>query len=209
LHFKLSFCTLNFEFLIQHMPSRKYIIYSFAVLISLIAKSAFAVCPVCTVAVGAGLGLAEYFGIDDSISGLWIGALIVSMSIWTINWLNKKLSFEESRLSREAGGKSLALTKKPGFGEKIRDIFIFLIYYGIVILPLYWKGKIGHPLNRLCGIDKLLFGIILGSALFAAGVFFHNYIRKRNNNVSYFKGQKIAFPVGFLLIASIILYFTC
>jgi len=72
------------------MPSRKYIIYSFAVLISLIAKSAFAVCPVCTVAVGAGLGLAEYFGIDDSISGLWIGALIVSMSIWTINWLNKK-----------------------------------------------------------------------------------------------------------------------
>ncbi|MDD5490034.1 MAG: hypothetical protein PHP25_05155 [Candidatus Moranbacteria bacterium] len=149
-------------------------------------RIAHAVCPVCTVAVGAGLGLAEYFGIDDSISGLWIGALIVSVSIWTINWLNRK-----------------------NIKFKGRKILIFLAYYAIVVLPLYWKGKIGHPLNRLCGIDKLLFGIILGSALFAAGVIFHNYIRKRNNNVSYFKGQKIVFGIAPIVIASIILYFTC
>jgi hypothetical protein len=147
---------------------------------------AHAVCPVCTVAVGAGLGLAEWLGIDDSISGLWIGALIVSMSIWTINWLN---------------GKNIRFTG--------RKILIFAAYYLIVVGPLFWKGKIGHPLNRLCGIDKLLFGIILGSLLFAVGVTFHNYIRKRNENKSYFKGQKIAFAVIPLIIASIILYFTC
>jgi hypothetical protein len=147
---------------------------------------AHAVCPVCTVAVGAGLGLAEWLGIDDSISGLWIGALIVSMSIWTINWLNKK----EIRF-------------------KGRKILIFLGYYLIVILPLWLKGKIGHPYNKVCGIDKLLFGIILGSILFSAGVLLHNYMRKRNDNVSYFKGQKIAFAVMPLIIASIILYYTC
>jgi len=168
------------------MPYKKFIISSFIVLSSLIVKSAFAVCPVCTVAVGAGLGLAEYFGIDDSISGLWIGALIVSMSIWTINWLDKKnIRFNG------------------------RKILIFLAYYAIIILPLYWKGKIGHPMNRLCGIDKLLFGIILGTALFSAGVLFHNYIWKRNNNISYFKGQKIVAGILPLIIASIILYFTC
>jgi hypothetical protein len=147
---------------------------------------AHAVCPVCTVAVGAGLGLAEWLGIDDSISGLWIGALIVSISIWTINWLNSK----EIRF-------------------KGRKILIFIAYYVIVILPLYWKGMIGHPYNKLCGIDKLLFGIILGSILFSAGVIFHNIIRKRNNNVSYFKGQKIAFPISLLILASIILYYSC
>jgi len=153
---------------------------------ALIAKSALAVCPVCTIAVGAGLGLAEWLGIDDSISGLWIGALIVSMSLWTINWLD---------------GKNIRF--------KGRKILIFLGYYAVVILPLWLKGKIGHPLNRLCGIDKLLFGIILGSILFSAGVILHNYLRKRNGNKSYFKGQKIALPITLLVVASIILYFMC
>ncbi|KKT32112.1 MAG: hypothetical protein UW19_C0031G0001 [Candidatus Moranbacteria bacterium GW2011_GWF2_44_10] len=168
------------------MPYRKFIISSCIMLTSLIAKSAFAVCPVCTVAVGAGLGLAQWFGIDDSISGLWIGALVVSVSIWTINWLN---------------GKNLRF--------KGRKILIFLGYYAIVILPLWKKGLIGHPYNKLCGIDKLLFGIIFGTILFTAGVLFHNYIRKKNGDVSYFKGQKIVFAVAPIIIASIILYFTC
>lgn len=149
-------------------------------------KLTFAVCPVCTVAVGAGLGLAEYLGIDDSISGLWIGALIVSMSIWTINWLSKK-----------------------NIRFKGRKILVFLAYYAIVVLPLWFKGQIGHPYNKLCGIDKLLLGIILGTVLFSAGVLFHNYIRKRNSDISYFKGQKIVAGIAPLIIASIILYFTC
>ncbi|MDP1845172.1 MAG: hypothetical protein Q8L09_00305 [Candidatus Moranbacteria bacterium] len=168
------------------MPHKKIIISISILLSSLIAKSALAVCPVCTIAVGAGLGLAQWLGIDDSVSGLWIGALIVSMSIWTVNWLN---------------GKNIKF--------KGRKILIFAAYYIIVVIPLYWKGMIGHPLNRLCGIDKLLFGIILGTILFSAGVLFHNYIRKRNGDISYFKGQKIVFGIAPLVIASIILYFTC
>lgn len=164
----------------------KKIIYFSVFLLLLAARPVFAVCPVCTVAVGAGLGLAQWLGIDDAISGVWIGALVVSISLWTINWLNKK-----------------------NIRFKGRKILIFLAYYAIIILPLWLKGTIGHPLNRLCGIDKLLFGIILGSALFAAGVIFHNYIRKRNNDISYFKGQKIALAVLPLAIASIILYLTC
>jgi hypothetical protein len=149
-------------------------------------KITYAVCPVCTVAVGAGLGLAEWLGIDDSISGLWIGALIVSMSIWTINWLN---------------GKSIRF--------KGRKILIFVAYYLVIVGPLWFKGKIGHPLNRLCGIDKLLFGIILGSILFAAAAVLHAYLRKKNNEKSYFKGQKIAIPLALLLITSVILYYSC
>ena len=38
------------------------------------AIPAKAICPVCTVAVGAGIGLSRWLGIDDSITGLWIGA---------------------------------------------------------------------------------------------------------------------------------------
>jgi hypothetical protein len=150
------------------------------------AKQALAVCPVCTVAVGAGLGLAEWLGIDDSISGLWIGALIVSMSIWTINWLNKK-----------------------NIKFKGRKILVFLAYYAIIVLPLWKKGLIGHPYNKLCGMDKLLLGIILGSFLFAAAIPIHAFLRKRNRGKSYFQGQKIVIPIAMLLIASLIFYYTC
>lgn len=157
-----------------------------AFLVLILPRITHAVCPVCTVAVGAGLGLAEWLGIDDSISGLWIGALVVSVSLWTINWLNKK----EIRF-------------------KGRKILVFLVYYLIVVGPLWLKGKIGHPLNKLCGIDKLLFGIILGSAIFSAAALLHLYLRKKNEGKSYFKGQKIALPLAFLLITSLILYYTC
>lgn len=178
-------------------------IFSILAIITLISPiAAYAVCPVCTVAVGAGLGLAEWLGIDDSISGLWIGALIVSISIWTINWLNKKgLTF--SFRPDVASGLNFS---RSNLG---RDILIFVAYYAIVILPLWLKGKIGHPFHQICGIDKLLFGIILGSVLFTAGILLHNYLRKRNGNVSYFKGQKIALAVLPLIIASLNLYFIC
>ncbi len=149
-------------------------------------KSAFAVCPVCTVAVGAGVGLAQWLGIDDSVTGLWIGGLTVSLIIWTVNWLNKK----EIRF-------------------RGRKILVALGYYLIIVGPLWWKGMIGHPYNKFCGMDRLLFGIILGTVLFSAGVILHNYLRKYNEGKSYFKGQKIVIAVLPLIIASIILYFIC
>jgi hypothetical protein len=150
-------------------------------------KTTFAVvCPVCTVAVGAGLGLAQWLGIDDSISGLWIGALAVSISLWTIKWLDKK-----------------------NIKFKGRKILVFAGYYAIIVLPLWWKGMIGHPFNKLCGIDKLLFGVILGTILFSAAVILLLHLLKRNGGKSYFKGQKIALPVTILIITSVILYYTC
>lgn len=171
---------------IHFLMNKKIFIFT-GVILPALPKTAFAVCPVCTVAVGAGLGLAQWLGIDDSISGLWIGALAVSISLWTISWLDKRnLKF------------------------KGRKILIFAGYYAIVVLPLWWKGFIGKdPLNEICGMDKLLYGIILGTILFVAGVLAHNWLRKRNEDKSYFKGQKIVAAVAPLVIASIILYFTC
>jgi len=151
----------------------------------ILPKITLAFCPVCTVAVGAGVGLAEWLGIDDLISGLWIGAFTVSLIIWTINWLN---------------GKNIKF--------KGRKILISLEYYLIIILPLWWKGIMGHPFNKFCGVDKLFFGIISGSILFSAGLMTHSYLRQKNGGKSYFKGQKIALSVIFLIIASLVLYFT-
>jgi len=155
--------------------------------LSLAALPAKAVCPVCVVAVGAGLGLSEYLGIDDSIAGVWIGGLIVAMIAWTINWLNRK---------------------NWKFGNKdVRDILITVIYYVMVIWPLMTKNFIGNPARKLFGIDKLTLGIIVGSIAFLGATLWYNNIKKKNGGHAHFPFQKVAWPVGALIIFSFIFYF--
>ena len=52
--------------------------------------AAMAVCPVCTVAVGAGLEGMRLLGVDDVITGIWAGALTLSLFLWTVSWLKKR-----------------------------------------------------------------------------------------------------------------------
>ena len=41
-------------------------------------------CAVCTVAVGASLEIARQLGVDDSVVGVWAGAMLVMIGFWTI-----------------------------------------------------------------------------------------------------------------------------
>jgi hypothetical protein len=146
--------------------------------------SAYAICPLCTVALGAGVGFTEWLGIDDTITGLWVGGLIVSLIFWTLQWLNKKQIF---------------------FAE--RRTVVILAYYSMVITSLYFADIIGHPANKLWGVDKLLLGIILGSISFLLAVRIHFYLKKHNNYHVYFPFQKVILPVVTLIILSGIFYF--
>lgn len=143
-----------------------------------------AFCPVCTVAVGAGLGLSRWIGIDDTIAGLWIGGLTVSLIAWTIDWLNRKnIKF---------------------YGRKI---LIIALYYGLIVVPLFWTGVIGHPLNKMWGVDKLLLGIILGTVFFLAAGMSYQLLKKKNGGKAHFPLQKVVMPVGTIIVLSLIFYF--
>ncbi|MCX6759904.1 MAG: hypothetical protein NTW46_00990 [Candidatus Nealsonbacteria bacterium] len=148
------------------------------------AKSALAVCPVCVVAVSTGVGLCRWLGIDDAISGLWIGGLIVSMIFWTLDWLKKK-----------------------NINFAYPTIAVSVAYYVLVILPLYFAGIMGHPLNKVLGIDKILFGVICGSIIFLLSVWLHNYLKTKNQGKSYFPYQKVVIPVALLLALSVFFYY--
>jgi hypothetical protein len=145
-----------------------------------------AVCPVCTIAVAGGVGLCRFLGIDDLISGAWIGALLFSLFLWTIEWLNKK--------------KIKFLFRKP---------LVFIFWYGLTIFPLMKIGIIGHPQNKFLGIDKLIFGIFSGTIVFLFSILFEDYLRKKNQGKAYFKFQKVVIPVLFLLILSLIFWRIC
>jgi len=163
--------------------------FSFLVINFILAKQVLAVCPICTVAVGAGVGLSRWLGIDDTVSGLWIGGLIVSLIAWTENWLEKKNIRFQGRIFINA-----------------------LVYYIFIIVSLYYSGMIGHPQNKLfcfCGlnIDKLLFGIIVGSLAFWFGASWYYYLKEKNNGHAYFPFQKVVMPISPLVFLSIIFYF--
>ena len=152
----------------------------------LLAKQALAVCPICTIAVGAGVGLSRWLGIDDAITGLWVGGLIVSMITWTESWLEKKnIRFK---------------------GRILINIFT---YYALIIIPLFYSGIIGNPLNALCacGLDKLLFGIIAGSLAFWFSASWYFYLKEKNNGHAYFPFQKVVMPILPLIILSVVYYF--
>lgn len=163
---------------------RKYILGLLAVLPALVATSAKAFCPICTMAVIGGVGLSRWLKIDDAITGLWIGGVLVSTIGWTINWCKShKIEFWA------------------------RDILITIAYYAIVIIPLYYYEIIGHPLNTLWGMDKLILGTAIGSVFFYAAYLQYENIKKKNNGHARFPFQRIIMPVGILIILSAIFYF--
>ena len=166
------------------MIKKQYLFIFVLFVLLVIPKFVDAFCPVCTVAVGAGLGLSRWLKIDDIVTGIWVGAFIVSTIGWTINYLNSK-----------------------NIKFKGRIILIITSYYTLIIIPLYYTNVIGHPYNRYLGIDKLVFGIMVGTIVFLLGFAFHKYLMKHNHNKVYFLMQKVVIPVVFLAIASGIFYF--
>ena len=157
----------------------------FTIHYSLFTREVLAICPVCTIAVGAGLGISRALGIDDAVTSVWIGGLILSMSFWFIDWLGKKnLKFLTTHY--------LLLT-------------IFLMYL-LTLLPLWYGKFIGRFNNQIFGVDKILFGTAIGSAAFLLGKWLDQKIRERKGK-QLFVYQKVVFPLTSLFITSIILHF--
>lgn len=155
----------------------------------LLASKAYAVCPVCTIAVGVGVGISRKYGVDDIIAGLWVGALMVSMILWTIDYFNRK--------------------KIKFWG---RNLFTTIAYYAIVLIPLYQKNIIsqkfiGEHYQTLWGIDRLLLGIMIGSVAFLLGATLYKILKAKNNGHAHFPFEKVVMPITPIVILSIIFYF--
>jgi len=75
------------------------------------------------------------------------------------------------------------------------------------VAPLYWTGILGHPLNMLWGMDRLLLGILAGSLVFWGTGWWYFRLKARNEGRAHIPFQKVAMPVGALLIFSLIFYF--
>lgn len=145
-----------------------------------------AVCPVCTIAVGAGLEGARLLGVEDVITGIWAGGLTLSLAAWTANYM-----------------------KKRGVHGWFWYVLNFVIYYGL--LGLVYFVPASSPIvvfNEMCmwGIDQFMLGVIVGTLTFLVMEIWYAYIKKNNGGHAWFPFQKVVWPFGGLVIMTLIFW---
>lgn len=145
---------------------------------SFLASSVYAQCPVCIVTVGGGMLIAKKLGIDDFLVSIWISALNTAIAFW----LAPKLK--------------LKLLKN--------NYFLSFIFLALTLSYFQFTNQVGGTANRLLGIDKILFGQILGLLVMFFGNFIYDYTKNKNRGKTLFPYAKVVFPVIAVLIVTLI-----
>ena len=130
-------------------------------------KSVLAHCPVCTAATGAAVAVARFYGVPDSIVGVFIGSFVISTGLWMNRWL-KNLKKEYFALQ----GQVLALAS------------LVLTVVSLQVAGLFT----GSTLLMLPG---LLTGILVGSFTSVTCFSLHSFLRGRANNTNILPFQGV------------------
>ena len=144
----------------------------------LFSSKAFAnpACAVCTVAMGAVLGISRKLGINDNAVGVWIGSLILMSYYFMVKFSEvKKVKFKYYKLICAV----LAL------------LFVPVMY---VFVP--------YKLNTFFGIDAFLISMFVGAIVFGVSQFIYQVLKKKNGGHAHFPFEKVVFAIVFLFIAS-------
>ena len=146
----------------------------------LCAGVAHAVCPVCTIAIGAGLEGMRMLGVKDVLTGIWAGGLTVSLIGWTANYMHKHN------------------VKNP-----IWYILNILVYVSL-LLSVYFV-PVGNPFvkwwdNCMWGMDQFLLGVLVGVITFITMELWYMRIKKNNGGHALFPFQKVVMPFAGLLL---------
>ncbi|OGM04977.1 hypothetical protein A2715_00655 [Candidatus Woesebacteria bacterium RIFCSPHIGHO2_01_FULL_39_32] len=160
-----------------------YFLFTILILLFTTAGIVSAHCPLCVAGAGAGLTLSRILGIDDSITGIWLGAFIGALSFWS--------------------QKSLGQRNKLFFSRWV-GFLIYTVFIGSTIWSFY-KFNLVVKHGEIFGIHKLIFGMVLGGALFYL-VDLVNAVIKRKNGKSLFPYQSMIFSLGSVIIASLGMY---
>ena len=125
-------------------------------------------------------------GWDDSIVGVFVGAMIVSSALWLNNIFKK----------RNIGGNAF-----------LRIGSITVATFVLTILSFYFAGIFG-PANtyRIFGMEKILFGWISGAAVSFATFFISNEIKRRNEGKVLFSYQTMALTFGVLMLNALLFW---
>lgn len=142
-----------------------------------LVKTVYAQCPVCIITVGGGMILAEKLGIDSLLINIWIGGLNTVIGYWLAPKL--KIKFLSNPL------------------------IFSLILYALTIFYFSFSGQILSK-DTVLGINKIILGESLGLIAVVLGNFINLYTKKKNNDKVLFYYQKVVFPLGLLIIFTLL-----
>ena len=139
-----------------------------------------AVCPVCTIAIGAGLEGMRMLGVKDILTGIWAGGLTLSLIGWTANYMRKH-------------------NVKNPVGYLLSAVIYIALVAGVYFVP------VGNPIvkwwdNCMWGIDQVLVGLLVGSVTFVLMELWYAHIKKNNGGHAQFPFQKVVMPFAGLLV---------
>lgn len=140
-------------------------------------------CPLCVAGTAFGITLTRYLGVDDSVTGIWIGALLGAMSFWGYTALVKNLK------------KGPMVWLKPT---------LYLAIFASTLWSFY-KFNLVIRMEKMWGLDKLTFGILVGGVAFYLVEIVNNLIMKKNGK-SLFPYQRVVFSLGMVALLSIVDY---
>lgn len=148
-------------------------------ILNLLAKPAYAQCPVCVVTVGGGLLLAKKLGIDDLLVSIWLSALNTALAFWFVTRIKKKI---------------------------LNNGYLWtLILFITTLIYVITTKQVGHLRNTFFGIDKIIFGLVAGMVISLGAILLDKFLRSRNNGKVFFPYQKVITPIAFLSLTTLII----
>jgi len=161
----------------------KFILSFISILVSsfsFLVSPVNAQCPVCVVTVGGGMLIAQKLGIDDLLVSIWISALNVALSFW----LAPKI--------------------------KIKYLNHPLILTALMLIStlayFQFTDQIGVPSNSVLGIDKIIFGQVLGLVAMIGGNVTYLQVKKKLGHTP-FPYAKVVFPFALVLLTTLVFKF--
>ena len=131
-------------------------------------------CAVCTVAVGASLEIARQLGVDDSVVGVWAGAMLAIIGFWTIRWFEKK-----------------------GWNFKGRDWTLIIVSVAMIGFMYISEIKYTPQVIGIFYLDPFLFSTVLGALVMVWSSDFYQWMKARNGGHAHFPFEKVVLPIVF------------
>ncbi len=83
-------------------------------------------------------------------------------------------------------------------------IILSILMYLLTLSYFIFTRQTGSANNQILGVDKIILGQTLGLLIWGLGIFIDRRSRALNGGKILFKFQKVIFPVGTLIIFTLI-----
>lgn len=141
-------------------------------------------CPICTIAIGAGVGVAESLGVPVAIVGLWAGALLTLLGYWMVKFCDSR-------------------------GWKFWGRNALLIGLSVAMIGFAYLGDIDYTPEWFLGfiyIDPILFGAIVGMIVFILVEKLYEWMKRKNGGHAHFPFERVVLPVVALGVVSVVFW---